>query len=332
MAGQVWQVDVLGGYMYSDQLSDKLRIELLPSVKFRQLCDARDAMDKGLNTGDAYNWNVYSRVVTGGGQLLETQPMPETNYKIVRNSLTITEYGNSVPYTGKLDDLSRHPVEEIIKKVLKIDAKETLDGGAHAQFNLAALTVTPTGGNSTTSVTLEEGGCTITNNIALGKEHIKSTVDAMKERNIPPYIGDDYYAIGWPTTFRTFKNDLEGIKVYVETGFRHIMNGEIGRYESCRFIEQTHVAKGGAADSVTWTFRTPDLWDNGKSDWVFFLGEDTVAEAVAIPEEIRGKIPTDFGRSRGIAWYYLGGFGIVHLGNATDGFINDRIVKWESAA
>jgi len=36
MAGQVWSVDVLGGYMYSDELSDKLRIELLPAVKFRR--------------------------------------------------------------------------------------------------------------------------------------------------------------------------------------------------------------------------------------------------------------------------------------------------------
>ena len=30
--------------------------------------------------------------------------------------------------------------------------------------------------------------------------------------------------------------------------------------------------------------------------------EDTVAEAIAIPEEMRGKIPTDFGRSKGVAW------------------------------
>lgn len=189
MAGQLWSVDVLGGFMYSDELSDKLRVELLPAVKFRQLCDARDAMEKGLNTGDQYNWNVYSRVATGGGTLNEQSPMPETNFTITQASLSITEYGNSVPYTGKLDDLSRHPVEEVIKKVLKIDAKETLDGAAHAQFNLTGLTVTPT---SASAVTVEEGGCTLTNNNAMTKEHIKNIVDAMKERNIPPYMGDDY--------------------------------------------------------------------------------------------------------------------------------------------
>jgi len=52
-----------------------------------------------------------------------------------------------------------------------------------------------------------------------------------------------------------------------------------------------------------------------------------VAEAIAVPEEMRGKIPTDYGRSKGIAWYYLGGFGIVHTSA-----INTRIVKWDSQA
>jgi hypothetical protein len=57
------------------------------------------------------------------------------------------------------------------------------------------------------------------------------------------------------------------------------------------------------------------------------MGGDTVTEAICIPEEIRAKIPGDFGRSKGIAWYYLGGFGLVH-----DDATNGRIVKWDSAA
>lgn len=328
MSGQVWNVDTLGGYMYSDQLSDVLRMDLLPTVKFRQFCDAKDGTDKGLHAGELYNWNVYSMVEKGGGQLLEQEEMPKTNFKVRQATLTITEYGNSVPFTQKLDNLSKQPVTEIIHKVLKVDAKQTLDGAAHAQFDATPLRVAPTSGTSTTAVTLTTNGSTATtNNIEFGKDHVKAIVDIMKERNIPTYINDDYYAIGWPTTFRKMRNDLEAIHQYVETGFRHIANGEIGRYEGMRFVEQTHVAKGGAIDSATWDFRTADPWNNAKSDWIFFFGEDTVTEAVGIPEEIRGKIPTDFGRSRGIAWYYLGGFGLVH-----DDPLNARIIKWDSAA
>jgi N4-gp56 family major capsid protein len=331
MAGQLWSVSVLGGFMYSDELSDKLRLEVIPVVKFRQFCDAQDGTQKQLNKGDAFYWNTYSKVASGGGTLLETEVMPETNFTVKQQSLTVTEYGNSIPYSGKLNNLSKHPVQEIIKKVLKRDCVETLDGAAHAQFNATSIALQPASGTSTTAITLTEGDATVTNNVALGKDHIKVISDAIKERNVPPFMNDHYYCIGWPSTFRTFKNDLEAVAQHTETGFSHIMNGEIGLYEGVVFCEQTHVAKGGAVDSTTWTYRVADAWDNAASDWAFFFGEDTVAEGIVIPEEIRGKIPSDYGRSRGVAWYYLGGFGLVHPLSGTD-YTDIRIFKWDSAA
>lgn len=323
---QVWAVSADGGYMYSDELSDVLRIALQPLIRFRQHCDAKDATSKGLHSGDKYYWNVYSDVGTQGDDLDESQEMPETKFTIQQHSLTVTEVGNSVPYTGKLDNLSKHPVREVINKVLKNDANKTLDTKAHAQFNASPLTVAAA--TSTTAVTLETTGtCTVTNDVALGKGHVKAIVSAMKERNIPMFDGSDYYGLAWPSTFDTLRSDLEAIHQYVDAGFRRIANGEIGRYQGVRFLEQTLIAKGGAADSTTWTAQTADAWDNGKSDWCFFFGEDTVAEAIVIPEEIRGKIPTDYGRSKGVAWYGLLGYGLVHSDAA-----NARIVKWDSAA
>lgn len=334
MSGQIWATASDGGYMYSDKLSRELRVEVQPTTKFRQVCDAKDATrarnpeGERLGKGDTFHWNVYSDVQDSGGTLVETQTMPETKFTITQGTMTITEFGNSVPYTGKLDDLSEHPVREIIKKVLKNDVKKVFDRRAHAQFNatpLRVVTTTNTGGGVTLTT---NGTATLTNSAALGKDHVKSIVDLMKERNIPPYIQDDYVSIGWPTTYRTFKNDLESIHVYTEQGFQLIHNGEIGRYENCRFIEQTNIPKGGAADSTTWNAdtNTPDAWNGGLSDWAFFFGEDTVAEGILIPEEMRGKIPSDYGRSKGIAWYALEGFGITQTAAA-----QARIIKWDSA-
>lgn len=231
-------------------------------------------------------WNVYSDVATQGTTLVETSTMPETNFTITQGTLTITEYGNSVPYSGKLNDLSEQPVKEIIHKALKNDAKKAFDTAAHAQFAATPLRVSPTAGTSTTAITLlTTGTATDTVAVELNKTHVKLIVDEMKERNIPAYVNDDYYAIGRPRTFRTFKNDLEGIHQYVETGFQMIMNGEIGRYEGTRFVEQTNIAKGiGSTLGSEW---------GTASDTVMFFGEDTVAEAIAVPEEMRGKIPTD---------------------------------------
>jgi hypothetical protein len=144
----------------------------------------------------------------------------------------------------------------------------------------------------------------------------------MKERNIPSYQSGDYFCVAWPSTLRSLKNSLETIHQYTSEGFGMIMNGEIGRYEGVRFIEQTNIAKGTGMGTDA-----SGVWSGGASDWAVFFGEDTVAEAIAVPEEMRGKIPTDYGRNRGVAWYYLGGFGIVHTSAA-----ESRILIWDSAA
>ena len=323
MAGQVWAVNSLGGFMYSRQLSNVLRMAVQPLVKFRQFADVRDASQQGKKKGDLFTWDVFSDVATAGGNLVETNTMPETNFTITQGTLTISEAGNSVPYSGKLDNLSKFPVQELIQKVLKNDAVKSFDRLAWYQFDQSPLRVVPTGGTDTAAVTLTTNGtATLTNNVAFSNSHAKSIVDLMKERNIPAYIGDDYYALAWPTTLRTFKNNLETIHQYSETGFKMIMNGEIGRYENVRYVEQTNIVKGRSTDGLTGT-----AWTNGKSDWIYFFGNDTVAEAIAVPEEMRGKIPSDYGRSKGVAWYYLGGFGIVHTLAS-----NARIVKWDSAA
>lgn len=314
MAGQVWTTDNLGGYMYSDELSDVLRTTLQPLARFRQFCDIKEGKEQA--KGDKLYWNVYSDVVTQGAALTEGSTMPETNYTIQQESLTVTEYGNSVPFTKKLDELSKHSVIEVIHKVLKNDARQALDTAAYTEFAKTKLTVTPAGagGDSATDIVVEETGTpTATNNAALTKAHIKAIADEMKERNITPYDGEHYASIARPATLRPFKDELEDIHKYVDEGFARILNGEIGRYEGIRFTEQTNIAS--------------QSWTNGQSDEAFFFGADTVAEGIVIPEEIRGKIPTDFGRSRGVAWYYLGGFGICHTAAA-----NSRILKWDSAA
>jgi len=48
-------------------------------------------------------------------------------------------------------------------------------------------------------------------------------------------------------------------------------------------------------------------------------------EAIVCPPEIRGKLPGDFGRDMGVAWYALEGFALAHTVAA-----QARIIKWGS--
>ena len=308
---QIWGTNALGGYMYSDNLSRKLRTALQPMVRFRQFCDAREAF--GLGKGDTFNWNVYSDVVTQGGALNETTQMPETNFTITQASLTINEYGNSVPFTKKLDDLSEQPITEVIHKVLKNDARKAFDSAAHAQFALTPLKATA---STATAFALNEASNPaaahsheFANEATLS--HAKVMSDTMVERDIPTYDGTNYVAITRPSNIRFMKNFLEDIHQYTSEGWHTIMNGEKGRYEGIRYVEQTGIAATGSTNS----------------DDIFFFGADTVVEAFAIPEEIRGKIPTDFGRSRGVAWYAELGYGLAQTSAA-----QARIIHWTDDA
>ena len=278
-----------------------------------QHCDADDFTDKGLHVGDQFQWNVYSDVGTQGGRLAENQRMPETSFTVSQSSGTVYEFGNSVPYSGLLDNHSAHPVKQIIHKALKNDCVKAFEVEAQAQFAATLLTVTPDSGNSPTAIAFEETGTpTSANNLAMNNTHVKLISDQMKERNIPIFEDGNFRCVGRPSTFRDFKDDLEAIHQYQDQGFSLIMNGELGRsYEGIRFFEQTGIAS--------------QAWSNGLSDQAFFFGADTVLEAIVCPPEIRGKLPGDFGRDKGVAWYAEEGFALVHT-TAADA----RIVEWAS--
>ena len=82
-----------------------------------------DGENKGLHAGATFVWNVFSTLGTQGRRLTESTPIPQTGFTLQQRSLTLTEAGNSVPYTGKLSDLAKQNVVDIIDKTLKEDAR-----------------------------------------------------------------------------------------------------------------------------------------------------------------------------------------------------------------
>lgn len=311
---QLWQ-NTGQGFMATDILSENWRTSLQPLTRFRQFCDVREAV--GLNSGEKFVWTVYGNTTdTSSRELNESEPMPTTNYPVYTQDVVMTEYGIAIPHTLKYEAMSEHNVPEVITKTLKNDANRQFDVITHAQFNATILRAV---GGASGAITLTDNGTPSgQNNVAMSKDHIKTIRDTMEERNIPVFDSEDYVGVMRPTTLRPVQNDLEAVFQYVDDGYKRIVNGERGRYEGVRFVTQTNIPSEG--------------WANGLSDAAYFFGADTVTEAVAIPEELRGKIPDDYGRSKGIAWYYLGAFKITHANQSTaESKLQARIIKWDSA-
>jgi hypothetical protein len=331
MAGQLFVTNSLGGFYSAKNLSKELRMGVKATAKFRQFCDVRDAWGKVTKAGQTFTWDVVPMASRANRALSETNTIPQGNHTVIQGTLTMSERGFSIPYSEALESLAEVSVRQPIMKVLKYDARCDIDCLVHAEFNKTPMRVAATAtGDSVTLTTNSTATLTVSQQIS--KTNFKSVIDLMKGRDVPFYSDDSYYYIARPGGLRGLKDGIESIHQYTETGLDMIANGEIGRYEECRIVEQTVVPAGGAADSTTFDAftNTADAWNAAAApDWGFFIGADTVCEAVHTPEEIRAKMADDYGRSKGIAWYALLGYGITH--NSSSSLANVRIFKFDSA-
>jgi len=322
MAGQVWSVNATGGYLSNPKLSKTIRTASQPMFKFRQFTRMEKAIGKG--KGDTLDFNKVSNIQTQGGTISEASRIPESNILLRRSQMTLEEYGNSVPYTGKLDDLSEFSVDNLITVALRNDMAKVLDNAVATQFKAGDIKYSATGAASQTwAVNGTASGTAISN---LNLFHVKEIIDAMKTgiygANVglptPPYEGGDYVCIASVQALRGLKDDPDFEEVIKYADPARMLTGEVGRIYGCRFIESNNT--GALEHNVGASTVTGEA---------VFFGVDPVVEAVAIPEEIRAKIPEDYGRSKGIAWYGLMGFENVWDYSADDG--EDHIVHFTSA-
>ncbi len=308
MAGQLWATSSLGGILYSPKLSRKLRYAAQPLLRFRQFCDVKDAFGK--NKGDTVNWEKIANISTQGGTLVETSTMPERNYTIVKGTLTVTEYGNAIPLTRKVDELSEFEMTDMVEKSLKNDMVKVMDTAVEAQFD--ACKIRYVGSSSTTYALTTDGTATATNTSTINQYHIKNIVDYLRRDLVAAPFDNDGNYVGLVTT-RTLRNvydNLETTAMYTQFP----LAGEVGKYYDVRFVRDI--------------FAMDDTIGSGTPTGEgYFFGEETVMEAVSIAEEVISKIPTDYGRSKGIAWYFIGGWKIMWEGDP-----DNKIIKWDSKA
>lgn len=309
--GQVWTTASKGGNLAQAYLTKYLRTVAQPLTRFRQICDVKEAIGK--HRGDTFNWDIIADLGTPGAALTEEATMPATNFTVTKGTCTVTEYGNSIPFTRKLLELSQHDLKGIVRTSLANDMAKVLDKQvATVLSDNVQLVYGPYQGTGTATIESSTNGTRATAHAAgvfLNYNHIIAVVDDMKEKNIPTFDGENYVCIAHPSTLTNLRQNLVSVNQYTESGYKKILNGEIGKFGGMRFVEQTNVAK------VTPT--------NAAGSWAFFIGGEAMIEAVSVPEEVVIKEITDYGRSLGLAWYCILGFGLAWTAAA-----NARVACW----
>ena len=267
-------------------------------MKFRQFVRPEPGYGKGKS--DRILIDRVTQVQVAGGSISELTRIPETNVQISQIAVIVNEYGNSIPFTGKLDDLAEYSVDNIWARALRDDMAETLDKQCAAQFVAAQIKYEPTGSSALPTSNFDTGGSATqaaTRNIQ-GFDiqqvvtYLRSTLKAH------PYDGENFICICPPDMVNALLQDAN-----IRNDFRYgdpqrIFIGEMGRWFKTRFIEENN-------------YLTSTLGTTSYNAQAVVFGDDPVVEAVAVPGEIRAKIPEDYGRSKGLAWYALLGFSIV---------------------
>ena len=295
MSSQLYATNSLGGYFSNPELSQKLRVLAQPLKRFRSFTSPLGAGGAGKSA------NVYfdkiGNVNTAGGQLTETIAMTETFAVITRGTATMQEYGNAIAYTNKLISLSQLSPEDSTSIALRNDAAKVLDSQCAIQYQAAEFVAVQTAGTSV--IFTSNATATATAQSDLTGANVRSIVNFMRKKNIPYVDGSNYVMIASVQSYSGLFTDtatggfIDSSK-YTQALAGDLFRGEVGKFYTVRVVEETNVLSNAVGTSTT-------------GEAVIF-GDDSVKEVVAIPEELREKIPTDYGRSQGLAWYALLGF------------------------
>ena len=327
------------GYLSNGYLTMAFQKAAQPLMKFRQFCKIKEAFGK--RKGETVNWLKVANLGTMGGRLVETNTMHESSQALTWGTLTVDEYGNSIPFSFKLEALSMFEMRSIIREGLLDDSAKCIDSLVEREFNKCSLRGVGTATNTLTLTT--NGTTTATNTSALYPYHVRKLILELKKRNVPGYstLNGDYAAIASIHALDSFMGAMETMTYSpnTETGLAQQLNGSIGRFYATRFVEDSfasfmiydkdaRTSTSVFSNAAAGTGYSSTSWTGTSSGPAYFFGSPTVREAVVVPEEIRMKVVTDYGRSHGLAWYALLGWAIERESSEGD---DARIIKWDSA-
>lgn len=301
-----WTYDAPSGTYKSHAMSQKLRQAAIAETKFMQFVKAEPGYGKKMGESITIS-RVSNLSVPTNGRLGEKQRIPEDDLVLSTISITVSEWGRSVPYTSLAEDLSKFDIENIIQKTLKDQMKLVLDNAASAAFKTGKIKAVADGVSSLTITTNGTAGATAAAN--LNVYHIEQIRDYMfSTLNIPTFDGDNYIGLVSTKAKRGVMNDPAWEPWHKYTDPEAKFNSEIGRLENIRFIE---INNSNALDGT--------IGSAGVAGEAVFFGDDAVAMVAAQDPELRAAIPGDFGRSKAVAWYGILEFGQIWSDSSNPG-------------
>ena len=278
-----------------------LRSELL----FDQAADVQPVQQAMPGTGVTFT--IFADIAAATSTLNEVTDVTPTALSDSQVTVTLNEYGNAVVTTAKLRGTAFLDVDSAAANIIGYNAGDSMDQVVRDVLAGGTNVVYATGG-STTPTSRES----ISTDDILHADDVRKVVAQLRGANVATFEGS-YMGFIHPDVSYDFRSNTDVAAWRTPANYVNpegIYNGEIGKFESVRFIETPRAKKFANASNGTSTTGTIDAY------CTHVMGRQALAKAFSVtdgngatPKIVRGNVTDILMRLQPLGWYWLGGYG-----------------------
>ena len=278
-----------------------LRSELL----FDQAADVQPTNQS--MPGSSVIFTIFAELDAATSALTETSDVTPVAMSDSQVTVTLAEYGNTINTTAKLRGTSFLDVDATAANLIGYNAGDSIDQVVREVLAGGTNVVYGGGGSSDPS-----SRTTVAAEDIIEANDVRKVTAQLRKANVATfngyYMGYIHPDVSYDLRRETGNASWNAPHVQVDTA--NIYNGEIGTFESVRFIETPRAKVFTNASDGSGSTGTVDVY------CTHIMGRQALAKAHsqidgngAFPKVVRGPIVDSLMRFNPIGWYWLGGYG-----------------------
>lgn len=283
---QSWEFDAPSGVYKSHALSARILEAAIANTQFMAAVDPIEAYGRG--KGDTVTIPRFSNMTQNSSYRFgEFENIPEQRVTQSTVAVTVSQLGNSIPYSSFNKDLSPLDIEAALRRALEKNMRLAMDSEAAAAFKEGKIKYIPTGIAAGTFDTDGTASSTAVSN--MNYFHLETIRDYAVNTL---HMDLDFTLMLATKGCRGIKQDPKFAEWNAPQNREAKVKGEIGVIEGIKIIEVNNT------DALSSSKGTNGVLGEG----VFFSGKPVSMAVVRQPELMVAKLDP-YGLVYGIAWY-----------------------------
>ena len=257
--------------------------------------------------GSGVTFTIFADIAAATSTLNEVTDVTPTALSDSQVTVTLNEYGNAVVTTAKLRGTAFLDVDAAAANIIGYNAGDSMDQVVREVLAGGSNVVYGTGGSSTPS-----SRTTVAAEDIIAADDVRKVVAQLRAANVATFNGS-YMGFIHPDVSYDFRSATDAAAWRTPANYVNpegIYNGEIGLFESVRFIETPRAKVFTNASDGSGSTGTVDVY------CTHIMGRQALAKAFstqdgngAVPKIVRGNVTDYLMRLQPLGWYWLGGYG-----------------------